>query len=95
MNASHASDSTTTDQLRMAGLVLGALESGRMQMHARDYLDIATAAASELALLDTSELEQASGSMPPALLGLVENVLCQRRVFGHLALQRPEACPSR
>jgi hypothetical protein len=74
----------TTDELKMAGLVLGALESGRMQMNARDYLDIASAATCELALLDTAELEQASRRMPPALHGLVENVLFQRS----LALQR-------
>ena len=84
-HASHPSVATT-DQLRMVGLVLGALESGRMQMHARDYLNIATAATCELALLDTSEREQASRSMPPALLGLVENVLFEREAVGHPAL---------
>ena len=85
-HASQHPSVATTDQLRMAGLVLGALESGRMQMHARDYLDIASAATCELALLDTSELEQASRLMPPALLGLVENVLFQREAFRHPAL---------
>src|SRR5664279_4172594 len=84
----------TTDQLRMAGLVLGALESGRMQMHASDYRDIATAATCELALLDTSELEQASRLMPPALLGLVENVLYQREAVAHLGPTWPACGPA-
>jgi hypothetical protein len=88
----HASHSSVaiTDQLKMAGLVLGALESGRMPMHALDYLDIASAASCELALLDTAELEQASRWMPPALHGLVENVLFQRESVGHPAGERPK-----
>jgi hypothetical protein len=83
----HASYSSfaTTDQLQMAGLVLGALESGRMQMNARDYLDIASAATCELALMDTAELEQLPRRMPPALDDLIENVLFQRK---HVDLYR-------
>jgi hypothetical protein len=80
-HTSHASVATT-DQLRMAGLVLGALESGRLRMNARDYRDIASAATCELALLDTAELRRVAHLMPPALSGLIENVLFQRESSG-------------
>jgi hypothetical protein len=81
-HASHTSVAAT-DQLHMAGLVLGALESGRMPMNARDYLDIASAATRELALMNMAELEHASRRLPPALYALVENIMFQREPVPH------------
>jgi hypothetical protein len=66
-----------TDQLRAAGLVLAALEAGRVPMDAGDYLDMAAAAAQELSSLETSELRLTS-QLPPALMALAENVLFDR-----------------
>jgi hypothetical protein len=74
-----------TDQLQMAGLVLGALESGRLRMNAADYREIAAAAAQELELLDSNELEHIGRRLPPALLLIVENVLCERAALDRLS----------
>jgi hypothetical protein len=74
-----------TDQLQMAGLVLGALESGRLRMNAADYREIAAAAARELELLDSNELEHIGRRLPPALLLIVENVLCERAAHDRLS----------
>ena len=69
---------TVLDQLHIAGLVLGALESGRMAMNARDYQAIAATASSELERLRTDDLYGLSTLLPPALLSLVENVFFER-----------------
>jgi hypothetical protein len=73
-----AATSFVTDQLQMAGLVLGALESGRLRMNAADYREIAEAAARELELLGSNELEDIGRRLPPALLLIIENVLWER-----------------
>jgi hypothetical protein len=65
-------------QLHLAGLVLGALESGRVRMNARDYQQIASSSTNELAQLRTDELDVLIRRLPPALLALVENVLFER-----------------
>jgi len=75
---SHASVAVVTDQLRMAGLVLGALESGRIHMNAAEYRSIAKAATRELGMLDSEEVVQVALRLPPALLSIVQNVLSER-----------------
>jgi hypothetical protein len=54
-------------------------------MNAADYREIAAAAAQELELLDSNELEHIGRRLPPALLLIVENVLCERAALDRLS----------
>ncbi len=68
-----------TDQLILGGMVLGALETGRLEMHAQDYCAIASSAALELSFLDTNALASVSANLPSSLHGLIDNLLRARR----------------
>lgn len=67
-----------TDHLSMTGIVLAALESGRMRMHAEDYQASAAAATVELSFLETHELLQLEAVAHEALRDIVSNVISER-----------------
>jgi hypothetical protein len=66
------------DQLLLAGHVLQALESGRMCMHAADYLEISAWVTDELSLLATDALYRIHRRVPGPIQDIVENLLHAR-----------------
>ena len=68
-----------SDELLLAGHMLQALDSGRISMHAIDYLDIAGWISAEFALMDTACLRALHHLVPASMQSIVENHLHRRR----------------
>jgi hypothetical protein len=66
------------DRMLLAGHVLQAIECGSMLMHAEDYLEIATWAATELEKLDIKQLRSLSLRVPGPIQDIVEGLLHER-----------------
>lgn len=70
-----------TDEIMLAGHLLAAMESGRVPMHADDYLQIARWVSGELDRLASFELARFRLRLPGALQDIAENLLHQRAVL--------------
>jgi hypothetical protein len=82
MNPKSAPRVKGVDAFLLAGTMLGALERGRVPMHAMDYREMAAWVKKELMPLDTDVLKYLCREAPPPIRGIVENILHERSVQG-------------
>lgn len=73
--------SANSDELLLSGHILAALEIGRLQMNAADYMAIASRASELLDHFETSVLLRMRRDGPIALREMAENLLGDRGAF--------------
>jgi hypothetical protein len=73
------------EQMLAADDILSALENGAMTLHPAGYQEIAAWVHDAFDSMDSPSLRTLRDAAPPALQGIVENVLHERRVISWAA----------